>query len=68
MYLEVPEEGGRWIFPLAGTPPKDGEPAERHREFVAALQDWVQKPSEDENSWRNVGLLVKGAIFKMAYM
>ena len=50
MYLEVPEEGGRWIFPLAGTPPKDGEPAERHREFVAALQDWVQKPSEDEKS------------------
>jgi len=40
VYLEVPEEGGRWIFPLAGTPPKDGEPAERHREFVAALQDW----------------------------
>jgi len=39
VYLEVPEEGGRWIFPLAGTPPKDGEPAERHREFVAALQD-----------------------------
>lgn len=39
VYLQMPDAGGRQIFPLAGRPPKDGEPAERHRQFVAALQD-----------------------------
>jgi hypothetical protein len=39
VYLQLPDSGGRRIFPLAGRPPKDGEPAERHRQFMAALQD-----------------------------
>ena len=38
VYLQIPEEGGRQIFPLARAP-KDGELAERHGHFVAALQD-----------------------------
>ncbi|CAK9078454.1 unnamed protein product [Durusdinium trenchii] len=39
VYLQVPEEGGRTIFPLAGPVPKDGDLAMRHVEFAAALQD-----------------------------
>ncbi|CAE7322574.1 COMT [Symbiodinium natans] len=39
VFLEVPTEGGRIIFPLAGPVPREGELGERHRHFVRGLQE-----------------------------
>ncbi|CAE6955437.1 NMA111, partial [Symbiodinium sp. KB8] len=39
VFLEVPEEGGRIIFPVAGPAPRDGEQSERHRQFHRGLQE-----------------------------
>eukprot|EP00913_Durusdinium_trenchii_P020137 g18923.t1 len=50
VYLQVPEEGGRTIFPLAGPVPKDGDLAMRHDLYGGKEQNYSRRAYFDVSS------------------